>query len=510
MSYQAQTSTPKEMRLVFAVKEQGVCTTTIEQCFVVGSVTYEVNGDITNVTCFDINTGKNEVVATIESGATQNVTFDLSRYLPQGQLSKFLKLIKRNCDIWIFLLRSDECADLTNELDFGVLTTFGRVTNFGNYSTTELKARNTDDTAFIDESTTVSCTLYSELGQQTIATRGTGSTAPFVATTFCDKESCGGKCNDDSDGCQIALSLQNDGVLQVTSNQYTTDTILTAIVSSLTTPVFTDVKCVGKNVVVTAEGATNTGAVYYATITSVLANTASWTELTADTDTVALVELNKMAVDGKYAWIVGTGGSVYQYDSLLNTVTPIATVAGLTTDLNDVAMVGQTIVIVGDTATAVRSQSGGKSFQSVDVIDPVTGITFTGNLTSVGIESSNNWSVGTNDSRILFTFDDGTTWNNQLIESTAGTGTVTSIDYSTDGTNQKYATLTEAGVSRLLKGWYGDCNQLVDMPTNTDSLPANIGLNDVKVCPSDANIVLAVGEITGGTGIILVASGEYV
>jgi hypothetical protein len=511
MPIQAQTNSPEEVRLVFAEKKGNICEVNTQECYVVGPVTFEANGDITNITCFDSEKNKDVVIARLKSGATENVTFDLSRHLPKAKMSKLYELIRRNCDISIYLLRSTECADLSDALDFGVMSNFGTISDWGNYTTTDMRTRSKNDgAALIEESTTVSCTVYREIGQQVLATRGGATTAPIVSIANCDKESCGGDCAEDSDGCQLWMALQRDLIIHLSEDLYDTTTVLPAIVSTLTNPVATKVLCVGKRVIVLALGDLNTGAVYHTTKADVLTGTPTWTEITQDVDATALVNLNDAVASNNYAWLVGSGGVIYQFDSVRGTVTPIVGVPGVTADFNSIDLFGDTIIIGGNSATVLRSSNGGSSFQTITVIDPATGLALAGsvNLTAVGILSDTNWTLGTSDTRTLFTFNNGTDWQDQLIEATAGTGSINALSFTQDDTRIGYVVLTEAAVGRQLQAFYGNCEQWVDMPTDADPLPANIGLNDIKVCPSNPNVTVSGGEVAGGTGIILVGAVE--
>ncbi len=509
-------SDPRDNRLIFSWIENGQCNVEVQDCFDIGALTYEVNGDSTEIVCTNLATGENEVIGSIDAGSTRKATFDLSRYLPESFLSAFLRRVEINCGLRLYIARGTECLDPFNVNEFRVLDLFGEIT-FGNYTRTEMRHKDKSQAAAIMEGSTVTAFNFRQVGLQSFAVRGEVATDPLVGITLCDKRSCGGQCEDDSDGCQKWLAVDENGQVTYTTNQFFAEAIVPNL-PTLANGTITDICCIrGQLVLVERDAEVDAGPpivlgtqLHVADLDTILnGGTPTWNTIALDTEANNIDNQNtcQLSPDGFTLWMVGDNGSIYQYNPTRGTITPVPGIAGLAANFQRMDILGETIVIVADNDVVLRSQDGGRSFQQVEVIDPVTGVASVGlTFTSVDILSDVNWTVGTSDDRTLFTLDDGASWANQVIPG-AGAGAIEDIHF--DNNLVGYMTRTEGGVSSVYKTYYGNCEPWLPMPESNDPLPDNQGITRIINCPDDPNVTVAIGANDAGAGLILVGTSEY-
>lgn len=505
----AATSSPVQNRLIFSYFQNGQCIIEVQDCYDVGALTYEINGEATEVLCTNLETGKNEVVAIIDTGSTNKATFDLSRFLPADKLSRFFQLVRENCGLRIYLARGDDCVNPFDINEFDVLGMFGSVVTFGAYNRTELRHKNKADTAAIMESTTVTAFDFREVAKQTLTIRGGLTVAPIVDIVLCDNKACGAKCDDDSDGCQRWIWTDASGLVGWTENQWFSEN------QSVTTPApLVNVKrlcCVNGQLILIGEDAEGNGAIATASLTDVFAgDPIAYTVIETTVAGADLAVLEGCSVCGNTLWLFGETGNTYQYNPNLGTIVSAPTTAGLANTWLDMAAMGDTVVLVGESGQIVRSQDGGTTFSLIEVIDPTTGLVFAGNLHSVEVLDGQNYMVGTEDGRVLFTLDDGATWNSQLIESTFGNvGTIEDISFDPN-TQVGYMVTNGPNGSAWFKTYYGNCSSWLMLPESSDTLSSDYIYNATKVCPDDPNVAVAVGDNGAGAGVIVVATADMV
>lgn len=505
---------PRLVRMVFSYVENGVCVTEVVDCFNIAAMSFEVNGDTTEIICTNRLTGMNEVVGVIDGGATQKLTFDIERLLPRESLSLFFELIRKNCGLSITIIRSDICTDPFDPNDFDVADILG-VVRFGNYSRSAMLFRNYADAAAITESTTVTAYGWIQFsGEHHIATRGSLHTAPIVDVTLCDRKICGGLCQDDSDGCQKWFTLGSDGVVGYTDDQFTTEGILPVIPSlNFTAPAVT-IQCGPRGQLIVTDSAGN---MFIADIEEILTEgTATWTELLLDSDGNDIPQLfdSYYTASEPYVWYVGAGGTLYQYYVSSNTLVAVPTVPGVVNDYLTIDKKNKYILIGGVAATLLISYDGARSFTLVDIIDPATDLALDAgiDIQAVEILSKTVWSIGLSDDRVLYTLDGGDTWNSQLIFG-AGGGEITDIEYYTSAQGSQIGWMTrndDTGMGHLYTTIYGVCEEWIEVPESpNETIPDNEGLTRVVFCPDNPNVAVAVGTSVGGAGVVFVTTAEY-
>lgn len=513
--YSAAISDPRQVRMIFSYIENGQCVLEVQKCYNVGPFTYAVNGDTTEIVCTNIETGYNEVLAVIKGGATQKVTFDIERLLPSEGLSRLMELIRKNCGLRIYIARADICVDPFDPNDYSALEVFGEI-YFTDYSRTEMIYRDYSEAAGIMEATGVVAHQWIQwAGEHNIATRGGLHVSPLVDVTLCDKKSCGGRCAEDSDGCQVWFTLGSDGVVGYTDDQLYTENILAVIPSlNFTAPAVT-IQCGPRGRLLVTDSAGN---IFITTIDDIFDDgTATWTELLLDVDGVDIPQLNDSyyTATESVVWYVGNGGTLYQYFVSTGTLVPVPTIAGVVNNFLKLDKKGDVILIGGEAATLLRSIDTGRSFHLIQVIDPATALPLDPGINIVAVEilSENNFVIGTSDDRTLYTNDGGDTWFEQLIFGGGG-GTITDIEFHTTSQGSDIGWMTrinDAGVGRIYNTAYGTCSEWIEVPEAPSlEIPVNQGLVEIRPCPDNPNVAVAVGTSAGGAGVAFVMTAEYV
>lgn len=196
------------------------------------------------------------------------------------------------------------------------------------------------------------------------------------------------------------------------------------------------------------------------------------------------------ALDQGHIWLASAEGYIY-FSSDGGGSWTAQTSAELTTeDFRAISFVDENYgMAVGDADVVLFSSDGGTTWEA----GSATG--GGGNLTSVA-PSGNFWWVGTSGGRAYYSRDDGTTWTQRRFTGDA-VGEVADIVFANDLIGYMIHN-TAAPVGRILVtingGW----------TWNPITTPTNTGLNALTV--ADMNIVYAVGEVQGGTAVIVKAT----
>src|SRR3990167_548185 len=193
-----------------------------------------------------------------------------------------------------------------------------------------------------------------------------------------------------------------------------------------------------------------------------------------------------------YLWAVANSGYIYFSDDAgLSWTTQDAGVATVQT-LNDIDFASPYVgFAVGNANAVVKTTDGGATW--VAVTGPAGGVV----LNCVEVVDENTVWVGTAGGEAWYTNDAGVTWTESTSFSGSGVGQVRDIRFYTP--NLGFMLKNSAGpVGTLLR--------TIDGGESWDSLttPTNAGLNRMFLC--DQNNVFAVGEASGGTGVILNAA----
>lgn len=196
------------------------------------------------------------------------------------------------------------------------------------------------------------------------------------------------------------------------------------------------------------------------------------------------------ALDQSHIWLASAEGYIY-FSSDGGATWTAQTSAELTTeDLRAVSFIDENSgMAVGDADAILFSSDGGTTWEQV---------TATGsgdNLTCVA-PSGNFWWVGTSGGDLWYTRDDGTTWTQRRF-SGDGVGDVSDVAFANDLVGYAIHN-TAAPVGSILVTINGGYSW------KALTTPANNGLNALSI--ADMNTVYAVGEVGGGTAVIVKAT----
>jgi photosystem II stability/assembly factor-like uncharacterized protein len=147
----------------------------------------------------------------------------------------------------------------------------------------------------------------------------------------------------------------------------------------------------------------------------------------------------------------------------------------------------------GDAGAIVRTTDGGASWSDTPCTDPSGG----DNLTALNVFSGYRLIVGTNTGELYQSWDAGATWETKTYPYQAVTDDIHDIEFANDfcGFMIVNPVAGQGYVYKTIDG--GDTWQRLATPTNA-------GLNDLFVC--DCNTAYAVGDASGGTGVVLKVS----
>lgn len=309
-----------------------------------------------------------------------------------------------------------------------------------------------------------------------------------VDITFCDSVQCG-SCGTPSDGCQkvFAVTKSHGGSpglpaeVIYTGDQGTTwGDVLVDTLGAAEDP--TAIACVGAYVVVLS----NEGdAHHYAESADILLETETWTEVTGYN---AAGSPNSMfAFTPNHIWVVGDGGYVYKLTDITATVTAsnVQDAGSATTEnLNCVHGYDELHLVAVGVNNAVIYTIDGETWAAVAGPDPAI------TLRTVWMRSESEWFVGSEDGKLWYTRNSGTTWTEKAFPG-SGTGVTQDIKFSNDTVGFLSHT-TAAGKGRILRTIDGGYSWVV-APEGDTSIPLADKFNKVAVCPYDVNVVFAGG-----------------
>ncbi len=418
------------------------------------------------------------------------------------QKSDLLRILRKGCDvdIQVHMGKCKDPQDFNGGWEKIVILEAARLTN---YSLANLGALEPSERAKVNEEVPFSGEDLYEVLPITFQEKAASEVVrKIIDMTVCDKISCGA-CGDPSDGCEkiFALSVSIAGspgllaeVVYSSDGGNTWNFITVSTLAATEDP--SAFACVGTKLVVTQlSGA----ALHYATISEILAGTATWTKVT--TGFVAGKGPNAIvSTDPRHTWLVGDDGYVYFTED------PTAGVsvqeAGVITgeDLMAVHAYDQlNVVAVGDANAMLVTRNGGDTWAAV------TGPEAGAGLTCIFMKGANEWFVGTSTGKLWYTIDGGVTWTLKSFPGSAA-GTVKDITFVTPSVGYM-AHNTAANAGRILRTIDGGHSWYVAPEGNT-SIPSNLGISALAVCEENANVVYGGGDAaTGSTdGIIIKGS----
>lgn len=454
-------------------------------------------GDITKEECPDpYNYGQFIEVAQIR-GASERVTTTLEGRYYMDILSTLLDLARQNCAVDV-QLHMGICTD-PSEFDTFEKAVILEEAFLTNFSTDDLGALASGDNAVVNETADISATRVYEVRRLSFSAKAASTvTNEVIDITFCDTLSCGSDCEDQSDGCQVvyALTVAAGGSpstpadivfsLDGGSTWYAHDI---DTLSAAEEP--DELACVGSYLVVVSN---ETGSYHYA----LKSEFNSYTDPTFTEVAISGGAPNAIDSIGNRAFIVGDIGYIYSLSSVATGVTELDAGSATTSDLQAVHMLSADYAVaVGDNGAVVYTTNG--TDWNAATFPVGAGIT----LNTVWMKSETRWFVGTNDGRLFYTDNSGTTWTLQTFTG-SGTGSVEYITFATDSIGYLSHT-TVAPVGRLLRTYNGG-NSWVVMPEDTTTLPTNQGFHAIAACSYNANKIFAAGLGAATDGIILLGS----
>ncbi len=430
-------------------------------------------------------------VATIK-GATERASTSLEGRYARDLMSKLLKLAQRGCpfDLHVHL---GACSDPQNFNEFEKGIVLEKASNT-NWNTDDIGALSSDENAVVNENTDISAKNVYEILPLSLAKQlSTTITNEIVDVAYCDGVSCGGECEDESDGCSTAFAITKAAGGSPSTPAdiiYTEDAWASGYAHDIDTLDAVDdpdaIDCVGDYVVVVSN---DSGSIHYEETDDFKGGLdPEFTEIT--TGIVAGGEPNDIFSTGRKAFVVGDGGYVYTTTDPTAGLTVVDAGEATVDDLHRVHAISEEFAVaVGENGTVVFTENG-TTWGDVTTRPVGVGIT----LNTVFVKSEQEWWVGSSDGSLYYTTDKGVTWTEKTF-SGSGTGTVHDIVFATDSIAYlSHATATPAG--RILRSYDGGYSWKV-LPESTGTIPANDRINRLAVCASAA-LQDAANHILGG------------
>jgi photosystem II stability/assembly factor-like uncharacterized protein len=200
------------------------------------------------------------------------------------------------------------------------------------------------------------------------------------------------------------------------------------------------------------------------------------------------------AIDRFNIWLAASDGYIYFSDD--GGVTWTTQEAGTITanDLHAIwAADEDSVMAVGVTDTVLFSLDGGSTWTAATA-------TGGGNTNLTVNWSFGFWWIGDNGGELHFSEDDGTTWTDRTEFPAFGVGDIPDVQFVNELCGYLISN-TAAPVGTIYRTRDGGFNWEAITPAVT-----NAGLNAIWSC--DCNMVFAVGDVQGGTGVVLKAIGS--
>lgn len=458
-------------------------------------------GDITRVEVPSLTEyGAFDVVGEIP-GATENATTTLMLQ-DRMSASEVLKYAIRRCPFDL-QIHQGQCED-PRDFDKGwnKIRVFERA-RATTYSTDEVGSLTSGDTDKVTEELEISARTYYEILPMNYAERATAEvTNEVVAMVVCDRPDCG-ECGEASTGCSKVFAISapagtSPGLASevvYTSDGYTTsgDTPISTLAAGQDPD---DAECVGENLVVVSNAATDFG-LHYAATADILDGTETWVKVTTGL-VAAHYPTCISSASPRDTWVGGDGGYIYFTSDPTNGVEVQDAGVATTENLNDIFAFSTSLVVAVGDNNAVIYTLNGETWASV--VGPAVGV----NLNCVTVRKEKEWWVGAANGNVYYTTDSGQHWHTKAFPG-SGTGSVEAIVFASDTVGFMSHT-TAATVGRILRTISGG-NTWYVVPEGSASLPANNGINDIAVCQEEVNIIYAGGlGDNGADGIIIKGS----
>lgn len=453
-------------------------------CMKVGAVDKSL-GDITSIYCPDPTQYDEFIEVASIKGADSRWTSTLTGRLEINAKSPLETLLSPGCAFGM-QVHYGRCTrpDSIDEFESAIIFQDVRLTNYG---LSELVALTPDERAVIEETASISIGNIYRIFDMSVAEVNTGISDldEIIGLTHADSASCGGDCDNRSDGCDVwviayALQTTNDIQYQITNDGGVTWTQVDAnITETSDTPTVSGVIASGSNTYTVFFNSVDNATYVYREAT---ANILSGNTVPTLIATIPGVQIWDIDASDSYIWLAGgstagTGtyiGAIHKSTNVLTEVDNNDLFTGVTLFHSIDARSDDRVVAIGIGGIFAYSTTFGV-FNTGDNPDPVA-VVF-GRF--VHMLNDTNWIAGWGDT-LYCTSDSGDTWN--VLRTIAGFG---SVDFYDDTV-----------------GYFQDNNGLyrtIDSGNNWTQISTlgSIAQQDLVVCPTDPNKFLSVtGEAT--------------
>jgi len=368
------------------------------------------------------------------------------------------------------------------------------------YSTDELGALGPDERAVVNETVEISAAKIYEVLPVVVSEVGADVvTNEVLDIIIADQVSCG-ECESYSDGCQkiFAITKAAGGSPSTPADVvFSLDGGATWHAHDIDSMNATDdpsaIAKVQSYIVVVSQ---DSGSLHYALFSEFDGATdPDFTEVSTGFN--ASGAPNDIWSIGNMAFIVGEGGYIYKVTDPSAGVTELDSSAAGGDGLNAVhALDDEKAVAVGDNGAVVYTRNG--TLWTAASRPVGYGV----NLTCVWMRGEDEWWVGTDDGRVFYTLDAGTSWTEKSLP--GNLAAIYDICFPFESVGW-IAGATSAPAGRILRSYDGGYSWLV-IPEGTSVIPANDAVNAIAGCTEDANILAAGGLADDGSdGILLIA-----
>lgn len=445
-------------------------------------------GDIERIECPDpYNYGKFIEVGQIR-GATERPTTSLEGRYMLDAISTLLDLVRQGCDFDV-QLHMGECTDpsVFNSFKKALVLEGASLTN---YSTEDLGALASGDNAQINESADLSAiNLFEIVPMSTASVAASTVTNEVLDVAICDTQSCGGDCANESDGCNKIFAITTaaggspstppDVVFSLDggSTWYAHD-----IDSMASAEVPDELDCIGDYLVVVSN---ETDSLHYALLSEFDGVTdPAFTEVA--TGIVGAGSPNAIWSAGNYAFIVGDGGYVYGTGDPTSGVTVLDEGSATTDKLLVVHGLSQYFAVAaGQNGTVIYTENG---TTWTAVTNRPVGAAI--HINALFVKGEREWVIGTNNGRMYYTLDKGTTWTEKTF-SGSGAGVVYSIEFYSSSIGY-FSHSTATPRARIFRTYDGGASWIA-IPEEVGTLPLADRVNALAACANDPNFVVGVG-----------------
>ena len=453
------------------------------ECMAIDSLAQD-RGDITKIECpSPTKYGEFQEVYSF-SGELSRVTTTVTTYMSRVSLSDFFKLFLDDCPFDMHV-HFGECQNPTDFTQFDSALIFEdvRATSWG---TDPLIALQSADKGIIQETMDISARRVLQLVNLYYTEVSTNVTVDggFVKSVVADSRSCGGNCDNPSNGCQTQFAVTDDGYLYYTVDGgyvWAAEQVIDTAVETTAIPI--DMAVVGDSILIlTADDQVYVGSRREFLLSP---STATWDA----TDVSSALTVNAMDGTLNNGLIVGQSGTVASVN-----------IYGDVEIVEDGALTSEHLLSVhlNQDGTALTGGANGALLFSVDngdTWDAPTSPT-TDDIVSVWAKSNRNWLIGTDAGAVWCTDDAGATWARV---SFPGWGTATAPVLDIKGNSSHVLYMLQN--NRVLKSIDGGSSWTVEPSNSKKTFPTGTWAS-IAACSDDINTVTVVG-VNAATGIIV-------